>query len=350
LSRAASFDAHAAAVVALLGRRDRRATFEGTAWKRVPGDPVDLLEAHLSGEVLVGTHHGGEPAVSLVAWDIDGASHDRDGQGCRDAKTAVDRLLDALRAVGLAPPLVATSKSGTGFHVYILFSDAIPTDVAHRLAIGMRSRVARAEVDKAFPSLSGDGLVLALPWCGLLGAHPLWIGRGGSRICHPQSLLPYDSKAQLSALMGWPRSEASTVIRAALAVESPTGATATPAPSRRPLPIYRCELDVLAEECAFVQHCAERTASISYEEWFSLATVLRPFAGGPALFDRISAADPKRYRTADVQRKLASIRGAPRHCDNLGWRCPKRPYCQSLGVNSPAGLPFKLPGAPRGSR
>jgi hypothetical protein len=211
----------------------------------------------------------------------------------------------------------------------------------------MRSRVARAEVDKVFPSLSGDGLVLALPWCGILGAHPLWIGRGGSRICHPQSLLPYDSKAQLSALMGWPRSEAGTVIRAADAVESSASAAPMPAPSRRPLPIYRCELDVLAENCAFVQHCADEPASISYEEWFSLATVLRPFAGGPALFDRISAADPKRYRAADVRRKLASIRGAPRHCDNLGWTCPKRASCQSLGVNSPAGLPFKLPGARR---
>jgi hypothetical protein len=251
--------------------------------------------------------------------------------------------------VGLTPPLVATSKSGSGFHVYILLADPISTDVAHRLAIAVRSRVARAEIDKAFPSLSGDGLVLALPWCGLLGAHPLWIGRGGSRICHPHSLLPYDAKAQLSALGGWPRSDAFAAIQAANEVAS--GAVATPpAATRRPLPIYRCELDVLAEHCAFVQHCADEPASISYEEWFSLATVLRPFAGGSALFDRISAADPKRYRAADVQRKLASIRGAPRHCDNLGWTCPKRGHCQSLGVKSPAALPFKLPGARRGSR
>jgi hypothetical protein len=323
--------------------------FDGTAWRREPGDPVDLLEVHLAGEVLLGTHQGGEPAVSLLAWDIDGASHDRRGHGTRDANTAVDCLVDALRAVGLAPPLIATSKSGSGFHVYVLLAEPVPADVAHRLAIGIRARVARAEVDKAFPSLSGDGLVLALPWCGILGAHPLWIGRGGSRICHPLSLLPYDSRAQLSALTGWPRCEAGSVIRAAHDVASSTSVTVSP-PSRRALPIYRCELDVLAEECAFVQHCADDPAGISYEEWFSLATVLRPFAGGPALFDRISAADPKRYRTAEVRKKLASIRGAPRHCDKLGWTCPKRAYCQSLGVNSPAGLPFKFPGARRGSR
>src|SRR5207248_153344 len=98
----------------------------------------------------------------------------------------------------------------SGFHVYVLLGEPIPVEPAHRLAIGVRARVARVEVDKAFPSLSGDGLVLALPWCGLLGVHPLWIGRGGSRICHPQSLLPYDGTAQLSALTGWPRSDASS--------------------------------------------------------------------------------------------------------------------------------------------
>jgi hypothetical protein len=342
---------HAKALEGLFDRRDRRAIFDGAAWKREPGDPFAIMESHLAGEVLVGAHHGGEAHVSLVAWDIDGISHDHGNQRSSDAKAAVVRLVDALRELGFAPPLIATSKSGTGFHVYVLLVEPIPTASAHRLALGIRARVARHEVDKAFPSLSGDGLVLGLPWCGLVGVHPLWLGRGGSRICHPHSLLPYDSKAQLSALTGWPRSEAQTALNAARDVGEPDAAGRVASqPPRRPLPIYRCELDVLAEECAFVQHCADDATRISYEEWFSLATVLRPFAGGPALFDRISAADPARYRETDVRRKLESIRGAPRHCDHLGWTCPKRPQCRALGVNSPAGLPFKLPNGRKGSR
>lgn len=105
---------------------------------------------------------------------------------------------------------------------------------------------------------------------------------------------------------------------------------------RSSLPILRCELDVLAEECAFVQHCADDAPTISYDEWFSLATIRRAFPGGEALFDRISAADLERYRESDVRQKLASIRGAPRHCDNLRWTCPRRAQCQAIGVNSSA--------------
>jgi hypothetical protein len=347
----AALDAHVGALAHLLGRRDRRATFNGTVWRRESGDPLELFRPHLAGDVLLGSHHGGTTDVSVVAWDIDGVSHDRSGERSSDAKAAVAGLLEELRELGLAPPLVASSKSGSGFHVYVLLAEPIPLEPAHRLAIGIRFRVARPEVDKAFPSRSGDGLVLALPWCGLLGAHPLWIGRGGSRICHPHSLLPYDSKAQLPALTGWPRSDAGAAIQAANALSLPSRSVEPAAPSpRRPLPIHRCELDVLAEDCAFVQHCADDVATISYEEWFSLATVLRVFSGGPALFDRISAADPARYRAADVRQKLASIRGAPRHCDNLGWTCPKRSQCQAIGVSSPAGLPFKLAAARKGTR
>lgn len=101
-------------------------------------------------------------------------------------------------------------------------------------------------------------------------------------------------------------------------------------------------LDVLVRECSFVSHCAENARSLSYDEWFSLATILKVFSQGPALFETISRRDFERYRRGEPAKKLASINGKPRHCTNLGWSCPRLTRCSMLGVNSPAGLPFKL--------
>lgn len=101
-------------------------------------------------------------------------------------------------------------------------------------------------------------------------------------------------------------------------------------------------LDVMVRECAFIDHAIDDAASLAYEEWFSLATVLHPFPAGNEVFDRISRLDPARYDEAETKKKIATIRGAPRHCVNLGWSCPKLGECARLGVRSPAGLPYKL--------
>jgi hypothetical protein len=101
-------------------------------------------------------------------------------------------------------------------------------------------------------------------------------------------------------------------------------------------------LGVITRECAFVEHCAIDAAAVTYDEWFSLATVLKPFPAGAELFDALSRLDPKRYRPGEPHRVMLSVHGGPRHCVNLGWSCPIIGECSALGVLSPAGLPFKL--------
>ena len=118
-------------------------------------------------------------------------------------------------------------------------------------------------------------------------------------------------------------------------------------PERPTRPVRRllgdaAALDVLVRECSFVDHCAENPRALSYDEWFSLATILEVFSQGPALFETISRRDSERYRRGEPALKIASVKGKPRHCTSLGWSCPRLGKCSGFGVNSPAGLPYKL--------
>jgi hypothetical protein len=128
---------------------------------------------------------------------------------------------------------------------------------------------------------------------------------------------------------------------------APTRRTATPIPAYRPRRSLSMmsdheALDVLVRECAFVEHCARSAASLSYEQWFSLATVLHVFPAGDELFDEMSRRDPERYDAREARKKTATVRRPPRHCTSLGWSCPKLGTCGAIGVRSPAGLPYKL--------
>jgi hypothetical protein len=340
--RAASAARETSPLAALLGRRDRRSRYVPATkrYQRENGDPTALLERHLRGELLLGPHHGGTDTVRALSWDVDGKSDAHKGGG--DARIAVAEIQAAARSHGLHPLLIASSKSGAGYHPYALLKDAVPTEAAHALAVAI-ARDASQPVDKSYPSTAGDGLVLALPLCGLNATQrPAFVAEGGSRFVHPVSLVPYDDEAQLEILADWPRSPASLVPPV---VTTPRVATVVRpvARSRRSLPTYRSDIDVLAEQCEFVRHCADNVTALSYDEWLSLATVLNVFAGGAELFDAISASDPQRYEGARrTRRKFETIRGLPRHCVNTGYQCSKLAECSAIGVRSPAGLPSKL--------
>ncbi|MCC6525112.1 MAG: hypothetical protein IT373_20825 [Polyangiaceae bacterium] len=350
-------------LVPLLGRRDRRAVFTGR-WRREPGDPAELLSAHLRGELVLGALHGGEPTTRLMAWDVDGAEHASQGADA-DSRAATDALCRAIDRLDLMPALICTSKSGAGRHPYALLAEPVDTGVAARLARAIGRSVGRDELDVPYPSgPSGDGLVLALPWCGLLG-RARYVSGDGSRIVHGSTHRPYcgsdaypgheltDADAQAEVLRDWPRSTADHVRRAAAALgvldapaEAPVGPPVVDR-SRRPLPVFADKLDILARECAFVEEAARCPAGLTYKDWFALATILRPFPGGAAFFDAVSQGDRGRYRPGEPARKLASVHGAPRHCRSLDFTCSRLDHCEALGVRSPAGLPFKLRRAKR---
>jgi len=100
-------------------------------------------------------------------------------------------------------------------------------------------------------------------------------------------------------------------------------------------------LQYMLEYCYGAKRLREFPTEISYEFWFSMMTNFKPFEGGYAIFDALSALDLVRYPDANVLAHWKSIRGGPRLCDNLepGWTCPARNVCSA---KAPAGLPFAL--------
>jgi hypothetical protein len=322
-------------------------------WRREDGDPTDLLQAHLRGDIYLGTHHGGAPTTCVMAVDIDGPSHNPDYR----AEHALDALLAEMKRLHLGPALIATSRSGSGCHVYLLLAEPMSTTLCSSLMRELQARVARPELDKVYPSsATGDGLVLALPGCGLLGKPHHAVTPRGGRFVDERNLAPFEN--QLGTLAQWPAVPAVTVQQAAESLEKESRHhphhTARPAASYRapttgvtrayaqPLPVYDNELDVLARECAFIQEAARAPETFSYAAWFSLGTVLAVFSGGLQLFDAISRADARRFRPGEPEAKLRSVGGKPTHCRNLGWSCHRIGECAQLGVRSPAGLPYKL--------
>lgn len=330
----------------LIGRRNRYAAFSKN-WRRHNGDPKDYLDAHLSGLMRVGTIHGGEPTTRLMAVDIDGSSHDP----TNNAPETLNALLDVATPVGLTPSVVFSSKSGTGFHVYFLLDQELETLRAAFYMRWLKRQLGRRELDCLYPSSNrGDGTVLSLPWFGLFATSNAARTSTGGVIVAPASLVPVSDQAR--AL-----SEAPRLSPNALNIEIPANAppsSATQVPDQKDetnflapnvsyhrKPGFR-DLDILQANCKFIRFAETTPERLSYKSWFSLATVLRVFDGGPSLFDEISRKDPTRYRPGEPVAKIESVNGRPRHCRNLGWSCPDAAKCETLNVRSPAGLPFKL--------
>lgn len=169
----------------------------------------------------------------------------------------------------------------------------------------------------------GGGSIIAPPSLHATGRRYTWAD-GAS----PRDVAPAPVPSWLLSLLTAP------IVRVPIARENPR-------PTRRTLGDHAA-LDVLVRECSFVDHCAANASSLSYDQWFSLATILAVFSQGPALFETISRRDSERYRRGEPALKIASVKGKPRHCTSLGWSCPRLARCSMLGVNSPAGLPYKL--------
>lgn len=223
-----------------------------------------------------------------------------------DPKNGGDRTL--IRAVSELGPLGDTlhAHTGSGGDHYLFRWPGRPVSgSAHKLGRGL--------------DVKGDGgYIVAAPSLHPSGARYVW-----ERLDAPLLDAP-----------GW-----------VIARIFPAPAVNVPATTlRAPLPSLSGHeaLDVLVRECEFIRHAVSATSVLTYDEWFGLATILKTFPAGGALFDQISRRDPERYRPGEAEKKLASIRGAPRYCTSLGWHCPRLSECASLGVRSPAGLPFKL--------
>ncbi len=159
---------------------------------------AEVLTSHLSGEIDVGLYPllDGDRCCWLAA-DFDGPA------------AMLDALayLKATRAVGAASAL-EVSRSGTGAHAWIFFTDPVAATVARQLgtgllheAIALRGRMDLTSYDRLFPSQD------VLPSTGSIGnliAAPLQ-GRcrrdGATVFLDPATLEPYDDQwAYLSSV------------------------------------------------------------------------------------------------------------------------------------------------------
>lgn len=207
------------------------------------------------------------------------------------------------------PPTPRVETGGGGWHFYFEHP---------RGGIPLCGKLA-----KGLDVMTGGRSIVAPPSLHASGRRYTWAA-GAS----PRDVAPAPVPSWLLSLLTAP------IVRVPIARKNPR-------PPRRTLGDHAA-LDVLVHECSFVDHCAANASSLSYDQWFSLATILAVFSQGPALFETISRRDSERYRRGEPALKIASVRGKPRHCTSLGWSCPRLARCSMLGVNSPAGLPFKL--------
>ena len=226
-----------------------------------------------------------------------------------DVKDRGDRtLVDVVRDHGPLGDTLHAFTGGGGDHYFFRYGERVPSSRV-RFGLGLDTRAAGGYV-VAPPSMHASGERYAWP----IGGDDVDI---------------LDAPDWLLSLVGAERK----VNPVAAQVHKPA----------KPMSLRDLEvMDILVAECEFVRYCEAYSSSLSYDEWLSLATVLKAFGGeGERLFHGISGRDPARYREREAQKKLDSVRGAPRHCDHLGYSCSRMGECGAFGVQSPAGLPYK---------
>lgn len=126
-------------------------------------DPLHLLGAYSI---------DAEGWCKSAAIDIDGSSHAADDDdlsvSSADSRASdqLDAVLEVLRAAG-ARPLVATSKSGTGYHVRLLFEGRVRAEDARALLLAVARVAGLPPATEVYPKQDskgeGWGNLLALP-------------------------------------------------------------------------------------------------------------------------------------------------------------------------------------------
>lgn len=225
--------------------RDDRYLLEGESsalWKREPVT-AEVFEAHVAGKKRIGIAADPE-RTSYLCTDVDG----KRGIG-RDAALATILEIDGIAASFLPPgesrsTLIEVSRSGQGFHHWVLFApDDPPTiDEARRFAravlrlSGLPDDGVEAKGHPGIfphpPGAKGTGRSPFLPWCGLTNCRRagLFVNRDGD---------PYeDQVAHLRNVRLVTRAELTRALEEAEAAApeppAPAPRMATPAPGPKP--------------------------------------------------------------------------------------------------------------------
>lgn len=166
-----------------------------------------MFEAHLLGAVLAGSYPFRGVFLNCGCED---RAHTCDGRGCnylcidldahrgeRDVEERTRRLLVTAWRVGLLP-VVFSSRSGTGAHVYIFFTGAVTTRVAHAAGVALARAAGIHDRCDVIPSAehgTGLGTLHALPMSPM--AEP-----GGGTL-YDSNLTPIGDERAAVSLLRW---------------------------------------------------------------------------------------------------------------------------------------------------
>jgi hypothetical protein len=165
------------------------------------------FEAHLLGAVLAGSYpfRGVRPGCGCSA-----RAHSCDGRGCTylcldldahkgesDVEARCRRLLVVAWRAGMLP-VVFSSRSGRGAHVYVFFTAPVPTRVAHEAGVALAraaSILDRCDVIPSAEHQAGLGTLHALP-CSPM-AEP------GGGVLYDSNLSPVADEARMVSMLRW---------------------------------------------------------------------------------------------------------------------------------------------------
>jgi len=114
----------------------------------------------------------------------------------------------------------------------------------------------------------------------------------------------------------------------------------------------RVAVEKLVENCAFIQHCRDAAATLLEPHWWSMIRILVVFGEpGKEQIHQLSKPYPE-YTEKETEQKIEEAHKAvkqgksPHLCKSieqeLGFTCPENCLAKKLGLNSPAGLAFRL--------
>jgi len=114
----------------------------------------------------------------------------------------------------------------------------------------------------------------------------------------------------------------------------------------------RVAVEKLLESCAFIQHCRDDASTLAEPHWWSMIRILAVFSEpGKEKIHELSKPYPG-YKEKETQQKIEEAYKAvnqgksPHLCKSieqeLNFTCPENCLAKKLGLNSPAGLAFRL--------
>lgn len=343
----------------LCPRRDAFATWksghpatERTSNKQDVELSMSHIEAHLRGDFLIGIYSTNrDDTCTWAAIDIDNFATATD-----DARA----VMSALKNAGFEP-LLERSKSGKGYHVWLLLASAV---AAYKLRLVLLDIIKQSGIktegtlksEKAFDRIypnqdsvhGGYGNLLAVPFWGKT------VPEGNSLFIDPETLTP--SPDQLAVLLN-----AKRVLESEIDVyidSHKLGKLVAVIQSRKSGKVPRAyKLDHLGElsdihSCEFIKYVHEHRTDLHEQLWFSLANNLAPYGeDGRTLFHALSEGHEK-YSIKEADQKFDNSlkrlddNKSPVGCKKLeehGFACPLLKECQAKVVANYTSVYMNVP-------